>query len=153
IVAAFVAAAPIGRAQTPVFQSLDNPVARVPSVDAVGDLDNDGDFDLVTPVGVLLNDGHARFSPVPGAPLAFARSVTVIADLNGDGLRDVVSITGTSVRIDINAGGMVFLGPVPGLPYLYNQTIPVNLTVGDADADGDLDILIGTMQPSGSTWT
>ena len=108
------------RAQSPLFLNLDDPIpAAETTVDAVADFDLDGDFDLAGPGGIALNDGHGRFTMAPGLPLAFPRSTSRVADLNGDGLPDIVSIDASlAVRIDLNAGGAVFSGPLPGLPAL-----------------------------------
>jgi hypothetical protein len=152
--AALVVSAAIGGAQSPAFRFLEGPIPHAAgSVDAVADLDNDGDFDLVCAGGVFVNDGHARFAPAAGAPLAFARGRTVVADLNGDAARDVVSIAGVYVRIDLNSGGLGFVGPIGGLPPQGGGVFPVNLGTGDADGDGDLDILVGTMKTNAGTPT
>ena len=100
-VLACAALAALGLAQTPLFQLLDEPISRGALPEAVGDLDGDGDADLVTQSGVFANDGHGRFTAVPGAPLAFAKVRTTLADVNNDGKLDVVwidSATGSGSR-------------------------------------------------------
>ena len=81
----------VASAQTPVFGVLDGPipVAALP-VEAVGDLDADGDADVVGQNAVAVNDGHGRFLAA-ASNLTFPVVVPVIADLNNDSLRDVAS--------------------------------------------------------------
>jgi hypothetical protein len=135
-------------AQGPLFQILDNPIpsAATPP-DALGDLDGDGDADLLSANGAFLNDGHGRFTAVANSPLSFSRWGTTLADLNNDGMLDVVSIDSAhTVRIDLNFGGMSFGGPIGGLPAPPGYA--VSLATGDVDLDGDVDILIGVQTPS-----
>src|SRR5689334_9506256 len=80
--------------QTALFQVLDSPIPSTSGVEAVGDVDADGDLDILTPQGLLINDGNTRFTLV--ANLAFYRSRAVFADLNGDGLLDLVSNVSTA---------------------------------------------------------
>ena len=55
---------------------------------AVGDMDNDGDLDLVFQYGhVWLNNGNAQFSIGFGGSLSNSLEVE-LADLNGDGYLD-----------------------------------------------------------------
>ena len=138
----------VASAQTPRFQVLDNPVAYgAAPIDAIGDLDGDGDPDIVSRNGVFLNDGHGRFAATQTGALLFQRAATRIADVNGDGLNDVVSIDWVAggMRVDLNVGGGNFVGPVAGLPVLPTSTSPINLVLGDVDGDGDADVMIGTL--------
>ena len=73
---------------------LDSPVPllAVP-VETIGDLDNDGDADLISRNGVFANDGHGTVrARATASSLAFPSLRTTLADVNGDGLLDVVSV-------------------------------------------------------------
>jgi FG-GAP-like repeat len=129
-------------AQAPLFGVVDNPIPYgAGTIEAAGDLDGDGDADLLCANGVLVNDGGGRFSHA-GNPLPFFRSRAILADLNGDGLQDLISLTGV-VRIDINLGGLVFSGPIAGLP-ASPTGYTVDLAAGDMDGDGDVDLFVTT---------
>jgi FG-GAP-like repeat len=133
-------------AQGLLFAELDGALPpQAASADALGDLDNDGDQDLVGTGVVILNDGHGRFTPIATPSLQFYRTRAVLADLNADGLLDLLSIDNLGlVRIDLGAPGLTFAGPVGGLPtFAPAGAIAKNLAPGDVDNDGDVDILIG----------
>ena len=74
------------------------PVELGPKGIAVGDLNGDGHFDLVTAnamdLTVLLGDGAGSYTPAPRSPFAVglppSPTDVVLADMNGDGLLDVV---------------------------------------------------------------
>jgi len=111
-----------------------------------GDLDADGDPDLVTAneimgsLSVLLNDGAGAFSETATLDVGGRPQTVTIADLDGDGLADLVTANGESDNISIlmNTGGGTFAAAV-------------NVAVGDApravvavdlDGDGDADLAV-----------
>lgn len=61
---------------------------------AAGDLDGDGDLDLIglgsTALGTLLNDGQGNFDAPLETPVTVTVSGLTIGDVNGDGAADVV---------------------------------------------------------------
>ena len=133
--------------------------AAIPMPPTWADLDNDGDDDfwvgslfVTSPSLVMLNNGAGLFT-VGTSINNIGHTVTrVIADFNGDAIKDVVMgrpamsvfppimdqpllITGSLV-----AGGVSYSPPVPfGLPALI-----IDMVVVDPDQDGDNDILVAT---------
>jgi hypothetical protein len=117
---------------------------------AVGDIDRDGDQDLVLANRdgqanqILLNDGALGFAEVRtfGTGSDETRSVT-LADLNGDGGLDIVAG-------NIGEANAVYLGTGdgqfgPGV-LLGGDQMTYTTAVADLDGDGDLDIVVGNVQ-------
>ena len=83
LITLFLALASLAGAQSSLFQLLDTPVPTATAVQAVGDVDGDGDQDLLIPDGVMINDGHGRFARMAVASVAFTRQSARLADLTG----------------------------------------------------------------------
>ena len=118
----------------------------------LGDLNNDGELDIVTglftgttdgKVAVLLGDGAGGFSQAPNSPFStFSQgaSSVVIGDFNEDGHRDL-AVPNTAGGADILLGdGTGRFGPVVEPP-ISGGFGP--LTAGDFNEDGHLDLLAG----------
>lgn len=118
---------------------------------ALGDLDGDGDVDVVGAVHggytVGLNDGTGRFtvtrtrtSPAPGW-------LTTLGDVDGDGHLDLVYVaappTGDPAQIEVRRGDGAgrFATTRQVLPAGH---APRDLAVGDLDGDGALDVVAAT---------
>ncbi|MCJ7874799.1 FG-GAP-like repeat-containing protein [Phaeobacter sp. J2-8] len=119
---------------------------------ASGDIDRDGDLDLVvssTEAGLYLyaNDGAGGFSRMDTTLGALAKLLvfnTVIADLDNDGWPDLFFTTyldGNYIWRNVNG---VF-GPEPPQRVAMGQETLLSLavSVADADRDGDLDVALG----------
>ena len=120
---------------------------------AAGDVDGDGDLDLVfgnggiggrSPNYVLLNDGKGFFKTALGSLPKTSDPTTslVLADLDGDGDLDLVAGNyWTQNRIYWNDGkGKFTEGTARGLPQVSERTTA--MVAGDVDSDGDLDLVL-----------
>jgi hypothetical protein len=115
---------------------------------AATDLDGDGQLDLaMTDYGVaaaVLNQGHGQFSAPPAVVrLSNIQAMSVVGDLNGDGLPDLTGLDPdrTSMEVRLNQGRAAFMQT--GL------VIPVGLgllagNVVDVNGDGTPDIVAQT---------
>ncbi|RPD47021.1 T9SS C-terminal target domain-containing protein [Hymenobacter sediminis] len=117
----------------------------------VGDIDADGDLDLVTgspnrgSITALLNDGHGIFSPGPQQLLAVYFTIFRLGDVDNDGDLDLVAIREhdadpgrrvLSILLNDGDGGFTAAASLP-LP-----TVPTGLKLADMDQDGTLDAVI-----------
>ncbi len=120
-------------------------VGRDPRNVAIGDIDGDGDLDLVTAnrgsnsVGVFLNNGDGTFSAPAPVGLSVGPGGVALADVDSDGDLDLLTSNyrSYSVSVRFNDGSGTFSG---GGDLALNGD-GNNLAVGDVDGDGDLDLL------------
>ena len=123
---------------------------EVPTSLVLGDVDNDGDqdvvFSLVVPDGVdlmavKLNDGNGLFQPTVTYPLAeFASGQSILVDLDNDGSLDFAlsDLRTDTLLISFNFGDGTFLPP---------QLVPVpslgrGIASGDLNQDGYTDLVV-----------
>lgn len=126
---------------------------------ASGDLDGDGDNDLIMNgldpgrnTAMYLNDGSGIFTEVLDLPFPEASSgVTILKDLDADGDLDLFfSGIGFSIgdfaHIYLNDGSGGFTQEAnPAIPQFSGK----GAAIGDVDNDGDPDILISAMDTNG----
>ena len=125
-------------------------------VDTTGDLDQDGDADLVTTddfpacVKVFLSPGDGSFSTSTSYPIAGTTRHVKHADLDADGDLDIATSGGSVLR---NLGDGTFA------PAMKHDVVSIegnDLTIADVDGDGlpelvvaDGDTWVGGSDPSG----
>jgi hypothetical protein len=111
----------------------------------LGDVDADGDLDLLTAnyvegsVSIRRNNGSGTFGPSQEVAVGQGVVQIVLADIDADGDLDLLALTylnsGVSVRLNDGTGTFSGYDAVPVERY------PVRMAVGDLDADGDLDLV------------
>ena len=131
-------------------------VPFVPSYDeaiALGDVDGDGDADLVTVGGFIggenrlfTNDGNGGFADATaqlGPPLHDLTAAVAMADVDGDGDLDLVlGNYGSQDYLFRNDGAGVFTD-VTALQLPIDMDLTTAVGLGDVDGDGDLDLIRG----------
>ena len=122
------------------------------SMDA-GDVNGDGKLDLVlassstSTVVILLGTGSGNFAVPEHIYIPIGINSAAIADLNGDGIQDLVTVGAgsgaipTSVGVLLGTGGGTF-APL-SIPDVYTPPGLKSIATGDFNHDGLLDIAIG----------
>jgi hypothetical protein len=121
----------------------------------IGDIDGDGDADLVIAdsgagdVAVLLGDGRGGFGEPrrTALPTGPPPDMVALGDVDGDGRLDVALTAHDSNGIMVlKGGGAGGFSPFPGSPFPSGAPDPAHnhgLALADLDGDGDLDLLAG----------
>ncbi len=138
----------------PLFDHPAYPVGEVPFSVATGDLDGDGDLDLVTAnfhegtISVLLNNGDGTFAADVKYEAGFEPASVAIGDLDDDGDLDLVVSSGGGADLNGYLPGTVSVLLNAGDGTFPSQTIhglgirPFSVALGDLDGDDDLDMAI-----------
>ncbi len=123
------------------------PIAGPATCGAAGDLDADGDLDLVIgredqPLALLLNDGRGTFTIAANAFSLAEGKVTALAVFDADGDGDLDVLVGgweRLTRLWLNNGKLNFVDGSARLP--QPKPWASEIVVGDLDGDGDLDVV------------
>lgn len=119
---------------------------------ALGDVDGDGDLDILVPVfkgqnRLLINNGSGRFTNESATRLpndADASVHAALADLDGDGDLDLVIANEGQNRLYRN-GGPATPGVFVEIALPADSGVTESVAVGDVDGDSDLDLVFGNL--------
>ena len=143
----------VGETEFEESQHITAPGGFFPGSLALGDIDGDGDVDLVasssgSPLVVLVNDGAGAFSRVTAIAFTVGMGRISLGDLNGDRADDVlVGCLDQPKRIAISNtdGGFIDSGLLLG----SNEMAGI-CALGDLDGDGDLDLFVAVYGEGGA---
>jgi hypothetical protein len=122
---------------------------------AAGDIDNDGDLDVVTAdyatgnVRVATNDGTGRFVEVATLPTGGSPLRVRLADFDADGHLDIAANNQTSGNVVVfrNQGKLIF-GPRTSIPMGAGAAVVVDFSVADFNADTRPDLAVAWQNSS-----
>ncbi|WPL11491.1 FG-GAP-like repeat-containing protein [Thiorhodovibrio litoralis] len=125
---------------------------------ALGDVDGDGDLDVVQgnagQTQVWLNDGSGGFGTPAGSILGSSSDVTTsvaLGDVDGDGDLDVLRGNAGQTQVWLNDGSGGF-GTAAGSILGSSSDVTTSVALGDVDGDGDLDVVQGNDGQETQVW-
>ena len=126
---------------------------------AASDFDGDGDTDLLSlssreccpvvdsAVRLHINDGQAGFFERRVILYEEAAGEPVIADLDGDGLPDVVWVHQATDTLHVLRNSAMSIGTING--WALSGNVSTRLLAADIDVDGDIDLVVGLRRADG----
>ncbi|GAA4354411.1 hypothetical protein GCM10023185_16230 [Hymenobacter saemangeumensis] len=134
----------------------DASVGSSPRSLTVGDVDNDGDVDLLSAdwpsgspstVSIRLNNGLGVYSGTQSVTPAGAANGLLLADVDADADLDLVLTIGNNNLLQVFANNGQ--GQFTAAGSVQVPSFPSNVVAADADGDGDLDLLVACTNGTG----
>ncbi|MGB8061807.1 MAG: FG-GAP-like repeat-containing protein [Candidatus Sulfotelmatobacter sp.] len=106
---------------------------------AIGDLNGDGNLDIVASTGVFLGNGDGTFTQNSSVALPGGTISIALADVNGDGKLDAIVADQVSVKVQLGNGDGTLQ---PFVSYITGGKRPLSVAVADFNGDGRPDIAV-----------
>lgn len=106
-----------------------------------GDIDADGDIDMIIGDRLFINDGSGGFTRISIGPTPITPDLVKLVDMNNDGLLDIacVDIDNRKVGVYLNDGGLSF---TLASSTASDGAFHVQINAADFDRDGDQDLFV-----------